>query len=339
MGRALLASVAATLLCVQSLPAFAQYTVDTWLDYDGTSLQRYSETSGGVYDEQCHWEPWDGADFPIDLWVCSGQETIEVRVDTWLYAPGGAPVLALSDVDPDFASVGYLYGPGTNYGTWTAVAEHHARERWYQETCFPPGFTPPPPLQQCQGFVFVWDEYLGATMDEVDVPPPPPPCESISVIDGVAFSEMFGWVPQPEPFERGARIFCNSGQVAVDSRYSSFPPPIGPWQANPTYDPCRVFLNPVDALAVVHSHPFFSSPADYNAGNGCNGQPDPTISQVQLNALNFLVNVQFSQADKDWVSHHGIPLYMRNPLFGHTPMGEILRLDPGQENPVLVWPQ
>ncbi len=186
-----------------------------------------ASTTGGVYDEQCHWEPWDGADFPIDLWVCSGQETIEFRVDTWLYAPGGAPVLAMSDVNPAFASVGYLYDPGTNYGTWTAVAEHHARERWYQETCFPPGFTPPPPLQQCQRFVFVWDEYLGTTMDEVDVPPSPPPCP-ISEMDAAAITEMIVQWPHNEPFERGARMQCVNDTVVISQYASSFPPPIGP---------------------------------------------------------------------------------------------------------------
>ncbi len=97
-------------------------------------------------------------------------------------------------------------------------------------------------------------------------------------------------------------------------------------------------MNHVDALAGIHSHPYFWSAAAYNAGNGCNGQPDPNISQVQLNILNFHVNTDFSQADKDWIAQHGIPLYMRNPLFGHTPLGQILRLDPGQQNPVLVWP-
>ncbi len=254
-------------------------------------------------------------------------------------------MLALSDVDPDFASVGYLYGPGTNYGTWTAVAEHHARERWYQGTCFPPGFTPPPPLQQCQGFVIIWDENLGTTMDEVDVLPPPPPCESMSAIDAAAITEMLSWQPQPEPFERGARLLCQNGQVVVGNRASSFGPeddpegPYGPTVTTPnTQDPCGAIVVGTAALAGIHSHPYFWDAGDYNAGIACEGNPDPDVTQVELNILNFHVNTDFSDADKAWVSHHGVPLYMRNPLFGHTPLGEVLRLDPGQVNPVLVWP-
>ncbi len=337
MGRVLLASVAAALLCVQSLPAFAQYTVDTWLDYDGTSLQRYSETSGGVYDEQCHWEPWDGADFPIDLWVCSGQETIEFRVDTWLYAPGGAPVLALSDVDPDFASVGYLYGPGTNYGTWTAVAEHHARERWYQETCFPPGFTPPPPLQQCQGFVIIWDENLGTTMDEVDVLPPP--CGTGAQNARAINDLLYDWLPHQEPFERSARMRCVNNQVFLDAHSDSFGDifPNGPGTSN---DPCSVGTPLAFSIAGVHSHPYFDTVAQYNAGDGCLGEYNWVITLQQLHILNTVTNLDFSDDDESWVIESGLPLYMRNPIVGPAPFpyaGAIQRLELNLTR-THVWP-
>ncbi len=347
-GRAQSARARGRISCLLLLPvmflaspgALGQYHTDTILDFDGTWLNRFSVTDGDVYDVQCYWDTvWQfGEEWPVE--ICAGKETVEVRVDTWLFAPGGVPAGYVSDVGSTYAGVGYLIDPGSGYGIWTAIADHSARERWFQSTCFAPQVTPPFGMPQCQQFSMVFDEDLGTTHDEVQVdpPPPPPPCESTSVIDGVAFSELSGWLPQPEPFERGARIFCQFGQVAVDSRYSSFQPPIGPWWGNPTNDPCRVFLNHVDALAAIHSHPYFWNAADYNAGIACNGQPEPNISQVQLNILNFHVNTDFSSADHDWVAQYGIPLYMRNPLFGHTPLGEILRLDPGQSNPVLVWP-
>ncbi len=169
-------------------------------------------------------------------YYCWGVEYLAMKVHTTLLAPGSWPIQSSQDVDSSYAEASFSYYPpnagGVWWGVWRADSDHEVQVRTYQEWCLfeegiececPSGFPFP-----CSS-VAQW-QYLGQTSDmvAVDPPPPPPPCESISVVDAEAFSEMFGWMPQPEPFERGARIFCQFGQVAVDSRYSSFQPPIGP---------------------------------------------------------------------------------------------------------------
>ncbi len=125
---------------------------------------------------ECYWDTvWQfGEEWPVE--VCAGKETIEVRVNTWLFAPGGVPAGFVSNVGSTYADVGYLHDPGQNYGVWTAVAEHLARERWFQSICFAPEVNPPFGVPRCQQFSVTFDEDLGTTQDDVQVEAPDPPC-------------------------------------------------------------------------------------------------------------------------------------------------------------------
>ncbi len=106
-------------------------------------------------------------------------------------------------------------------------------------------------------------------------------------------------------------MFCAGQNVITYGYYSDS---FGIWYsgATVTNDPCATAITrPTNWVAAAHSHPFFTTAAQYRAGVGCGGDRSFLNSQ-ELQAVNA-TNANFGPGDISNFSSTGKPLYMRVP--------------------------
>jgi hypothetical protein len=121
-------------------------------------------------------------------------------------------------------------------------------------------------------------------------------------------------MPSQEPFERAFAIDCigqtTMSYVRFTDSFAQIYPPLG---TGPTMDPCRtnILVGP-STVGAAHTHPYFTTAAQYLAEGGCHGDTvTPTISE--LNQLNQ-ANVNFGSGDISGFRNGTIPLYLKTPL-------------------------
>lgn len=144
-----------------------------------------------------------------------------------------------------------------------------------------------------------------------------------------------------EPFERGLILKCGTSGVYVSSRANSNPyrnnsVPDDVDSSRNIYTPsnvvsyginiCRTPLDRNDlpgAIAVTHSHPYFHSIGQFNAGydsnskkepkerGGCHGgtavYPNPNLSSWNQSGADF------SDGDKRYAEYYQLPIYLLSP--------------------------
>ena len=143
----------------------------------------------------------------------------------------------------------------------------------------------------------------------VVLPPPPASCD-VAFTDQSGVSAVLQW-PVREPYERGVTMFCAGPNVITYGYYSDS---FGIWYSGVTVtnDPCATAITrPTNWVAAAHSHPFFTTPAQYRAGVGCRGDRS-FLTVDELNGVNS-TNANFGSGDTSNFSSTGKPLYMRVP--------------------------
>ena len=106
-------------------------------------------------------------------------------------------------------------------------------------------------------------------------------------------------------------MFCAGPNVITYGYYSDS---FGIWYSGVTVtnDPCATAITrPTNWVAAAHSHPFFTTPAQYRAGVGCRGDRS-FLTVDELNGVNS-TNANFGSGDTSNFSSTGKPLYMRVP--------------------------
>ena len=223
-----------------------------------------------------------------------------VAVVGTLYEPGFSQYSSSSSVGWLIADVGYSVNQPAG-GVWTAIGQHYALEDIYQ--CL---------WDEVFGWVCYYvgtnTYHFGDTEMQVGVAR----C-STATVNQAAINVTRSW-PAREPFERAVTIYCVGPDVLTFGNYNDSFGEIYTDFPNPTNDPCatRVYPQPDGNSAGAHSHPYFTSAAQYKRGAGCHGQNWYTPSPSELATLNQQ-NVNFSDGDIAAFRCQASPLYVRSP--------------------------
>src|SRR6185503_14553301 len=111
-------------------------------------------------------------------------------------------------------------------------------------------------------------------------------------LDSAALAVALTW--SIEPWERAVTMRCDATGIVT---YTHFSDSFGTYYGNATNDPCKseVVYGFNDRGGDLHSHPRFTTTAQFNAGLGCLGNTNPQ-SDAALQALNVL-NEDYSGGD------------------------------------------
>jgi hypothetical protein len=163
-------------------------------------------------------------------------------------------------------------------------------------------------------YKFTWPWPQGSSSAQTTI------CKSsVSAIDAAARDFLLAWPYQA--WEISMSMYCPSNptsSITYDGYFESF------GAVAPTNDPCRVSVavGATNQAGLVHTHPKFTTAAEYMRGNGCNNdQPNPPPTYEELQTINAL-NAAFSAADRNVAVSHGKPFYMR------TPAGWVKKVNP-----------
>ncbi len=158
---------------------------------------------------------------------------------------------------------------------------------------------------ECLGCDLFRSAYVTVIVTSSGTPVPGEPSCSPVVIDQAAINSVFQW-PKKEPYERGVTLVCAGIDVITPRNQTTS------WTT--TQDPCATAIQPAPYwVAAAHSHPFFTTAAQYRAGVGCLRDQN-VLTPTQLNQVNIL-NEEFSvEGDIAAFCARTQPLYMRVPI-------------------------
>jgi hypothetical protein len=101
-------------------------------------------------------------------------------------------------------------------------------------------------------------------------------------------------------------------------------------------DPCALASKVVAIVAGAHSHPYFTSAAQFHAGIGCFGDQDP-ITMAELDNLN-LQNQNFSNNPPEAGPDDTDFALAYAPLYLLVPLGGVVKRLPQNLAPETVYP-
>lgn len=279
-------------------------------------------------------DPWDG-DYCYCLWPNPDDTCAGMVVEHWVvfaysevYNPSSQQIDYLSTADgpkdnvaqaswsrPSSMVPSPLTANAFNIGVWTVQGTHYERVDVYAYFCYPGipcggGYQGSGPLIG-----------VGTTTAQTTVCVP-----NQSVLDSAAIAVAVGW--PTEPWERGVSIHCRGSAPLT---YDYFTDSFGTIYGYPTHDPCgSTTVTYTEMAGHLHSHPYFNTNAEYNAENGCHGEPR-TMTPQELSDYNAS-NEGFSEVDA--AVSAGKASYLK------TPTQRVLRTDAATPaySPVQVYP-
>jgi hypothetical protein len=207
-------------------------------------------------------------------------------------------------------SVDHLWTHSSSHiGQYTTAGVHYAISDIYVQYC-PYNFCFPPV------YIATYWFYFGASG-----PATTTVCVAAqSVLDSAAIAVAVGW-PTGEPFERAVTMKCDGNPAPGVVTYLHFSDSFGDFYGNATDDPCASQVVWGASLpgrgGDLHSHPKFTTTAQFNRGVGCNGDLTPRDA-TYLQARN-VINEQLSGVDIT----NGAP----GPKYLKTPTGRVTRND------------
>ena len=141
-----------------------------------------------------------------------------------------------------------------------------------------------------------------------------PSCNDASIHSGM-ISTMSSW--SPLPYERSFLMRCTGTNTVSTLAFNDSFHEV--WSgASMTNDPCRVdvgWIPNYNLVGAAHSHPLFTTAAEYNRRNGCHSDKDPFITPSELNNIN-LQNEEFSyhpNGSDNLYPAGRVPLYLLTP--------------------------